>query len=495
MHVTINVHRSQSLVFLAAALILVISGCTRSVDESAVSGEKPNIIYILADDAGYGDIGIYGQHHFATPHIDRLAAEGIYFTQHYSGSTVCAPSRSSLMTGLHTGHTYIRGNKGVQPEGQEPLPDSIYTMAEMMQEAGYVTGAFGKWGLGYPGSEGDPRNQGFDRFFGYNCQGLAHNYYPEYLWDDSEKIMLPGNTGDGMGTYSQDVIHAEALRFIEENHGRPFFLFLPYVLPHAELLVPEDSILEKFRGKFPEKPYEGVDYGEPRFRTGGYGSQQIPHAAFAAMMTRLDLYVGQVIEKLDELGLSENTIVMFSSDNGPHLEGGADPRFFDSNGPLRGFKRDVYEGGIRVPFIVRWPGIVAPGQTSDHVSAFWDVMPTLAEIARISAPEGIDGISFLPTLLGQTGQQAHDYLYWEFHEQKGKQAVRKGNWKAVRLNAATDPKAPIELYDLSTDIEERNDVAAEHPEVVREMGEIMRQSHVNSELFPALNHFSETPRP
>lgn len=476
----------RHLAFYLTAVLLFL-GCNQRQGADSVPAEQPNIIYILADDAGYGDFGVYGQQKFKTPHIDRLAAEGIRFTQHYAGSTVCAPSRSSLMTGQHTGNTYIRGNKEVQPEGQEPLPDSIYTLAEMMKEAGYVTGAFGKWGLGFPGSEGDPLKQGFDTFFGYNCQRLAHNYYPAYLWDNDQKLELTGNAGDGTEVYSADLIHQRALEFIEQNKDRPFFLYLPYTIPHAELLVPEDSIFDSFKGVFPETPYEGVDYGEEGYRTGPYGSQETPHAAFAAMMTRLDRSVGDIMDKLEALGIDQNTVIMFSSDNGPHLEGGADPDFFDSNGPFKGYKRDLYEGGIRVPFIVRWPGQIAPGTVSDHISAFWDVMPTVAQVTGASAPPDVDGISFAPTLLGQNGQREHEFLYWEFHEQGGKQAVRMGDWKAVRRNLVRDPDAPVELYDLSTDPGETRDVATDHPEIVGTMLEIMKREHTTSELFPALN--------
>jgi arylsulfatase A-like enzyme len=464
--------------------LLIISACSGS--ESAK--EFPNIIYILADDAGYGDFGVYGQTKFATPNIDRLAAEGIRFTQHYAGSTVCAPSRSVLMTGLHTGHTFIRGNQEVRPEGQWPLPDSVYTLAEMLQDAGYVTGAFGKWGLGFPGSEGDPMNQGLDRFFGYNCQRIAHTYYPDTLWDNDRQIPLPGNYEGGTGTYSHDLIMEEALIFIEQHRDMPFFLFIPSTIPHAELIAPEDSILVSFQEQFDEPaPYQGVDFGAPNFRNGPYVSQPTPRAAFAAMMTRLDMAVGDVLDKLSELDLDKKTIVFFTTDNGPGKEGGMDPDFFDSNGPLRGYKRDVYEGGIRVPLLVRWPGQVAAGTVTGHVSAFWDVLPTLAEIAGVTYPGSIDGISFLPELLGKDGQPEHDHLYWEFHERGGRQAVRKGNWKAVKLNAATDPEARIELFDLANDLGETNNVADAHPDVVEEMARLLEEAHEPSEVFPGLD--------
>ncbi|MCJ7813142.1 arylsulfatase, partial [bacterium] len=320
---------------------------------------KPNIIYILADDLGYGDLSCYGQQRFNTPHLDQLADEGIRFTQHYSGSTVCAPSRSSLMTGLHTGHTPIRGNKEVQPEGQVPLPASSITIPELLKEAGYVTGAFGKWGLGFPGSEGDPNHQGFGEFFGYNCQRIAHHYYPWHVWHNQEKVILAENEGSKRGVYGPDLIHEKVLRFIEENQDKPFFLYIPSIIPHAELFAPE-AYMARFRGRLdPEKSYSGVDSGE-RFRQGAYGSQPEAHAAFAAMVTLLDDQIGEIMASIKKLKLDQNTIILFSSDNGPHLEAGADPDYFDSNGPLRGYKRDLYEGGIRVPMIARWPGQIKP---------------------------------------------------------------------------------------------------------------------------------------
>ena len=443
---------------------------------------KPNIIYIIADDAGYGDFGCYGQNIFKTIHIDRLASEGMRFTQHYAGSTVCAPSRSSLMTGQHTGHTFIRGNREVKPEGQYPIPGEVQLLPELLRKAGYVTGGFGKWGLGSPGSEGDPMNQGFDRWFGYNCQRLAHNYYPDYLWSNRDTVFLKENFHGGTGTFSHDLIHSKALSFIRENKDRPFFLFLPYTIPHAELLVPEDSLFGKFKGEFDETPYQGTDEG-PNFRKGPYGSQAYPRAAFAAMMERLDLSVGDIVALLAELNLTDNTIVMFTSDNGPHLEGGADPDFFNSNAEYRGYKRDLYEGGIRVPFIVKWPNKVEPNTVSDHISAFWDVLPTLCDISGAPIPEAIDGLSFLPELTGNMNQSLHDYLYWEFHEQGGKQAVRMGNWKGVRLDVKKDRFGPIELYDLQKDPDETNNVSGNFPGIVDQIARIMDNAHSDSDVF------------
>ncbi len=453
-----------------------------SCSEAGKEKPLPNIVYILADDLGYGDLSCYGQKKFSTPNIDRLASQGMLFRQHYTGCTVSAPSRSCLMTGLHTGHTPIRGNKEWKPEGQWPLPAASVTIAEMLKDAGYATGAYGKWGLGYINTEGDPVSQGFDEFYGYNCQRLAHNYFPDHLWHNRERIELHENDSSRMGAYSPDLIHSEALKFIEANSNKPFFMFYPTTIPHAELVAKEEY-MQKFRGKLePEKAFKGVDDG-PEFRQGPYGSQSESHAAFAAMVTRLDDYVGEIMQKLVELGIDNNTIVIFASDNGPHLEGGADPDYFDSNGPLRGYKRDNYEGGIRTAMIVRWPGKVRPGTVSDHISAFWDVLPTFADITGASAPEGIDGISFLPELLGKK-QSKHEYLYWEFHEQGGKMAIRSGDWKAVKLNAGNPAESTIELYDLSSDTGETNDLAASKPELVKKLEQMMNDAHVPSDIFP-----------
>jgi arylsulfatase A-like enzyme len=466
----------------AGGIAAVLSGCESGL-RRAYGQERPNIVYILADDLGYGDLGCYGQKDIRTPNLDRMAREGMVFTQHYSGSTVCAPSRSCLMTGQHTGHTPVRGNKEYQPEGQHPLPAESVTVAEVLKRAGYTTGAFGKWGLGYPGSEGDPNNQGFDEFYGYNCQRYAHNYYPYFLRHNDKKVMLAGNEGKKTEQYAHDLIQEQTLKFIEANKDNPFFLYVPNVIPHAELLVPEDEIVKSYRGQFAEKPYKGVDDGRS-YKRGGYGSVETPRANFAAMVTRLDRYVGEILDRLRQLGLDKRTLVMFTSDNGPHGEGGANPKYFDSSGGLRGMKRDLYEGGIRVPMIARWPGKIKAGSGSEHISAFWDVMPTLAELAGADAPDNIDGISFVPTLLGQKQKQKeHEYLYWEFHERGGKQAVRKGKWKAIRLQVKRDPDGPLELYDLQKDPQEKNNVASQHPDIVDRMAQIMREAHVDSDVF------------
>ena len=475
---------------LVLCLLVALFACQeeKNADKSDGTADKqnislPNIIYILADDLGYGDLGCYGQEKFTTPNIDALAQAGLLFTQHYSGSTVCAPSRSALLTGQHTGHTYIRGNKEVRPEGQHPIPESAFTIAELLKSSGYTTGAFGKWGLGFPGSTGDPMKQGFDTFYGYNCQRFGHHYYPNHLWSNTDSIPLAANADAQNGTYAPELIHEKTLAFIEDNQNQPFFLYVPSIIPHAELAAP-DSYMEKHLGKYPpEKTYEGTDDG-PKFRKGPYASQEHTHAAFAAMIEILDDQVGEIVQKLEELGLSEKTLVIFTSDNGPHREGGADPEYFDSNGPLKGFKRDLYEGGIRVPMIAKWPGKIAPGTTTDHVSAFWDLFPTIADLVRVDQPDNLDGISFLPTLRGKTEAQAqHEYLYWEFHERGGRLAIRKGDWKAVRYQVLKNPEAPLELYDLSKDIGETTDLANQHPEIVKEMEGIFEKARTPSEVF------------
>jgi arylsulfatase A len=440
---------------------------------------KPNIIFILADDLGYGDLGCYGQKLIQTPNLDGMAKQGLRFTQFYAGTAVCAPSRSSLLTGQHTGHTPIRGNKGVEPEGQWPIPDSAVTIAEVLKQGGYTTGDFGKWGLGPVASAGDPVKQGFDYFYGYNCQSKAHNYYPDHLWENNTRIDFANNTPDKFSEYSAELIQKKALSFIEQQKDKPFFLFLSYTLPHAALQGPNDSLFEKYKKLFNEQPV-AVEAWNGK----GYAPQAYPRATYAAMVSRLDAYVGQVLQKLREYGIDKNTLVLFSSDNGPHKEGGNDPNYFKSSGPLRGIKRDLYEGGIREPMIAWWPGKIKAGGTSDYAGAFWDFLPTFAELARQPKPKGIDGISIVPALLGQKNAPSHPWLYWEFHEQGGKQAVRMGKWKGVKLNAASNPDGPIELYDLETDDSEKNNIADKHPNVVAEIKKIMQQQHRESPDFP-----------
>ena len=488
-------NRSILLIFLFAAL----TGCEHSVNDVSKSDyEQPNIVYILADDLGYGDIGPFGQKQILTPNLDRMSIEGMRLTQHYSGSPVCAPSRSVLMTGLHTGHTPIRGNLEHLPIGQAPLPYGVPTIAELLKKAGYSTGAFGKWGLGYPESEGSPTQQGFDYFFGYNDQRRAHFYYPEFLFREVkgkkiERVTLDGNEvndnpdrhpGSGppvkRGTYSQDAIAKEALSFIEDHANReaPFFLYMPMNIPHASLTVPRESmdpyLNENGDSIFLEKPFNGNHYT----------TQPKPRATYAAMVSLLDSYVGMVLDKLREEGIDKNTLVIFTSDNGPQFEGGHNPAFFDSNGPLRGGKRDLYEGGIRVPTIAWWPGTVPENTYSDHISAFEDMMPTFAQLAGIAPLPNIDGISMVPTLTGSEEQQKRNYLYWEFPAQGGKQAVRKGKWKAVRLDVTKNPDAAIELYNLNDDLGEQHNIAMEHPNIVDEMTELMNNARVHSDAFP-----------
>jgi len=437
-------------------------GCSMVLGLAQASAARPNIIYILLDDAGYGDLSCYGQKKFATPNIDRLAQEGMQFTQHYAGSTVCAPTRCVLMTGRHTGHSQVRGNREVQPEGQAPISADTVTLPKLLKKAGYTTGAFGKWGLGAPGSEGDPTRQGFDEFFGYNCQRQAHTYYPGHLWHNTQKVMLDGKT------YSHDLILKQALTFIRTHRKEPFFCYLPVTIPHAAMHVPQ-PYAAPFRKKFPQFEDKIGRYKGPPVKN--------PVAAFAGMMTKLDEGVGRILALLEELGLEENTLVLLSSDNGPHREGGHDPEFFDSNGPLRGFKRDLYEGGIRVPLLARWPGRIKPGATSKLVSAHWDMLPTFCQLAGIDPPNGTDGISLLPTLLGKPGQQQHDYLYWEFYERGGKRAARFGDFKAVQLNVHQDAEGPIELYNLADDRAEKHNIAPQHPRQIAQARQIFAAAH------------------
>jgi len=435
--------------------------------------QRPNIIFILADDLGYGDVGYQGQQKIHTSNIDQLAAAGMRFSHCYAGTAVCAPSRASLMTGLHTGHTAIRGNRGFQPEGQYPLPDSSLTIATVLQSHGYSTGIFGKWGLGYPGSTGTPDKKGFTAFFGYNCQTLAHNYYPDHLWSNTEKIELPGNarkTGAGANSgndpvYSADLIHQRALQFLQANKDHPFFLFCAYTLPHAELQVPHDSVYTNYVAQF----------------------HDTLRAAYAAMVSRLDRYLGEISAQVQALGIANNTLILFSSDNGPHREGGNDPAYFNSSGSLRGIKRDLYEGGIREPFVAVWPGVIRPGAVSDRPFAFWDLFPTFEQLADIPVTKNIDGYSILPVLEGHPEKaKQHDYFYWEFHESGGRQAVRWGKWKGVRLDVNTIADPHIELYDLEKDPQEITDISALHPDVAQHIKEIMTRAHQSNNDWPLL---------
>lgn len=444
-------------------VLLFLAATTLSADAA-----KPNIIYILLDDAGYGDLSCYGQQKFATPNIDRLATEGMKFTDHYSGSTVCAPTRCSLMTGMHTGHTFVRGNREVRPEGQAAMPADIVTIPRLLKNAGYKTGAFGKWGLGAPSSPSDPAEH-FDLFYGYNCQRQAHSYYPTHLWKNKEKIALDGKT------YSATMINDAAMQFIRDNKDGPFFAFVPTTIPHAAMHAPE-SYVAPFRKEFPQFENKIGKYSGPQVKN--------PIAAFAGMMTLLDEQVGQILDLLKELDIDDNTLVMLSSDNGPHQEGGHDPVFFDSNGPLQGFKRDLYEGGVRAPLLARWPSKIKPGTVSDHISAHWDMLPTFCELAGVDTTPDVDGISLVNTLMGDhANQKPHKYLYWEFYERGGKRAVRFGDWKAVQLNLNKDPNAPIEIYHLPSDVAEANNVAKKNEDKVQQAKEFFKDAHTPSEFW------------
>jgi arylsulfatase A len=420
---------------------------------------KPNIIFVLADDLGYGDLSCYGQKRFTTPNLDHLAAEGMRFTQVYAGSTVCAPSRCTLMTGFHTGHALVRGNKA---NGGLPLRPEDVTVAELLKQANYVTGAFGKWGLGIEGTTGHPNQQGFDEWFGYLDQTHAHFYYTDHLYKNSEKVAFNEKP------YSHDLIVDSAFDFIRKNKDQPFFLYFSLTIPHASLEVPDDS-LKKYLGKYPEQPFPG----------GHYTKQETPRAAFAAMIDRLDQAVGRMMALLKELGMDEDTIVFFTSDNGPHQEGGGDPVFFNSSGALRGIKRDLYEGGIRVPMIARWPGKIKAGAVSNQVWAFWDFLPTAAAIAGVQAAKNMDGISMLPVLLGKP-QRNHEYVYWEFFEGGFQQAIRFKNWKGIRREAGK----PVELFNLDADIGEQDNIAAKHPDVVARIEKLLKQARTESATWP-----------
>jgi arylsulfatase A len=433
----------------------------------------PNIILIQADDLGYGDLSAYGQSQFATPHLDRLAREGTRFTQYYSGSTVCAPSRAALMTGQHTGHGWVRGN------GDIPLRPEDVTIGMALSAAGYRTAVIGKWGLGVPGTTGQPDLKGFQHSFGFMDHRHAHRQFTDHLYRNNERVAV-----DVDREYVGDLFTDEAARFIERSDPRPFFIYLNYTVPHAELRAPDDS-LQAFSGKFQEKPFAnaaadgrktGAGFDNPSL---GYRSQPAPRAAFAAMITRMDRDIGRLTELVRTRGLDQRTLFLFISDNGPHREGGADPGFFNSSGGLRGIKRDLYEGGIRVPMIARWTGTVPAGRVSHHVWAHWDMLPTLAELAGARVPDGIDGRSMARALKGEA-QPAQDFLYWEFHERGFQQAVRMGTWKAVRLKTG----APLELYDLATDPAEQKDVAAAHPDVVARIEKYLTTARTDSARWP-----------
>ncbi|WP_339722536.1 arylsulfatase [uncultured Paraglaciecola sp.] len=491
----------------AMSLSLLATSCSQQQDAEVAqnSSDKPNVIYILVDDMGIGDIEPFGQKLIKTPNLQRMADEGLIFSQHYAGNPVCAPSRAALMTGQHSGTNQIRGNfelGGFADEeefGQMPLQPGTETVAKVMKKAGYTTALIGKWGLGGPGSYGVPTKQGFDYFFGYLDQKQAHNHYPSHLWENEERFALNNEYLDPHGQLDEDAdpndpasyakfkrsdfaqqrLTEQALDYIEGNKQKPFFLYLSYAAPHAALQAPDKEIAKY--AHFEDTPYDGVADGSylPAFK---------PRATRAAMISHIDQGIGLVMDKLKKLGLDENTLVIFSSDNGPSFEGGADLEFFNSNSKFRGYKRDLYDGGIRMPTIARWPTKVPAGQVSDHVSAFWDVLPTLAELVKIEAPKNIDGLSFLPTLLGQEGQQQHSSLYWEFHHWNGshKQAVRiqgqKGaDWKAIRFfDTQSKDGTAIELYNLDIDPQEQINLASEHPDLIAQAEELFVSSRTRS---------------
>jgi len=495
----------KSILHLLAAASLICPWLVRAAD-------RPNIVFIIADDLGYGDLGCYGQQKIRTPNIDRMAAEGMRFKYMYAGNAVCAPSRCVLATGKHPGHAWVRNNREIKPEGQEPIPAEEVTIFEAFKSAGYTTGGFGKWGLGFPGSSGDPLKQGIDRWFGYNCQGKAHTFYPSYLWDNDRKVIvndpeIPGHAtlsetenGDDPATYkrftgknySADLINEQARKFVRDNRDRPFFCYVPTTVPHLALQVPADSLAE----------YQGKLGDDPPYKGGrGYLPHFTPHSAYAAMITRMDAEVGRMMALIKELGLDDRTIFVFTSDNGA-LNGthqglsGTDAKFFNSCGGLREGKGSLYEGGVREPGIVRWPGHIKAGSYSERVVGFEDWMPTLLELAgaKDKTPAGIDGISFAPTLLGEK-QPEREFLYREFPAYGGQQSLRMGQWKLVKQNmlgggkgAAKKARAAkprtVELFDLATDPHEEHDVAAQHPDLVARMETLMKTQHQPSKMFP-----------
>lgn len=491
--------------------ILIISVFISCQKPKKRKESKPNIIYILADDLGYGELGVYGQKKIQTPNIDALAKEGMLFTQHYAGAPVCAPSRYMLLTGKHAGHARIRGNdewasrgdvwnyaKAVNDpnlEGQRPILNSTITLGEIMQKAGYTTGIVGKWGLGAPLTEGIPTKNGFNFFYGYNCQRQAHQLYPKHLWKNEEKIWLdndiiaPGTPLDKdadtldlasykkyqQKDYAPVLMQKEVIQFITDHKDKPFFMYYATPLPHLPLQVPQKYVDKYVKIFGDEKPYTGKAYFPNRY----------PHAAYAGMITYLDDQVGEIVAKLKELGIYDNTLIIFTSDNGPTYTGGVDAKYFDSAGPFENrygrTKGFTYEGGIRVPMIASWPNKIKAGTKTGHISAFWDVLPTFCELVKEKEPEGIDGISFLTTLMQDKKQKEHEFLYWEFPSYQGQQAVRMGDWKGIRKNIFKG-NMKIELYDLKNDLTESKDVADQHPDIVAQIEEIMKKEHTPAEI-------------
>ena len=480
-----NLKTFLSLIFLVLVNAWVIADTGNMAGRSSRS---PNIVLILADDLGYGELGCYGQKWIETPNIDRIATEGIKFTQFYSGQTVCAPSRCSLLTGMHQGHAEIRNNgnpasrKNMGKDdplffpGQNPISDEAVTIAEVLKKRGYATAAIGKWGLGFEGSSGDPNRQGFDLFYGFNCQRHAHNHYPRFLWRNDQREMQPGNDRTATGqTYSQDRFTEVALEFIDANRNRPFFLYLPFAIPHLAIQVPETSLTE-FGSKIQESEYKHR----------GYIPHPKPRAGYAAMISHMDRDIGKIMQRIEHYGLENDTLFIFTSDNGPAPArlGGTDSEFFNSAGPFRGRKGSLYEGGVRVPLVMSWPGRIQPGQESDHIGAFWDLFATIADLTGSGVATPTDGISLAPTLLQKDQQKQHDYLYWEFPAYGGQQAIRQGNYKAIRTGLNKNPDAKVQLYHLSDDIAESNNIASQHPKIVENLTRLMRDARTPSPTFP-----------
>ncbi len=459
------------LLLLASLSSPFLGACATVVPER----RPPNVVLIVADDLGWAELGCYGQTKIRTPRIDALAREGARFTQFYAGAPVCAPSRCTLLTGKHNGHGFVRDNHEMQPEGQLALPASEVTIAEALRANGYATGCFGKWGLSTPDSEGHPNAQGFDQFFGYICQRQAHDYYPDHLWRNGERVELDGKQ------YSHDLVAEAALDFVRRNKEQPFFLYVPFTIPHLALQVPEDSLAD-YAGRWEDPPYDGKK---------GYRAHATPRAAYAAMVTRMDRDVGRLVDLLEQLDLDENTVVLFTSDNGPTYDriGGSDSKFFESAGGLRGLKGSVYEGGLRVPLVVRWPGAVKPGTKCENPAAFWDLFPTLCEATGAAAPAGLDGESLVRALVPAQSLQVEPVyertkpLYWELAGYGGQQAARKGDWKAVRREMKQGNER-IELYDLRNDPGEARDVALAHPGLVDEFRLLFETERTESKLFP-----------
>ena len=499
------------LPLVACCLLVLAIGTTRST-AARTEADPPNIIYILADDLGYGDLGVYGQEKIETPNLDALARDGMRFTQHYAGAPVCAPSRCVLLTGQHTGHAYVRGNDEWKArgdvwdymamfndstlEGQRPLPADMVTLPKLLQSAGYATGMTGKWGLGAPNTASIPTTMGFDYFYGYNCQRQAHTYFPLHLYENERRVYLPNDTippktklPEGadpydmtnyapfmLEAYAPDRMFEKMTEFVASQPDQPFFFYWATPIPHVPLQAPArwvDYYVKKFGDE------------EPYLAERSYFPHRYPHAAYAAMVSYLDEQVGKLVSQLKASGQYDNTLIIFTSDNGPSFNGGTDSPWFNSGGPFpsekgRG-KGSVYEGGIRVPMIATWPGHIAAGSTTDHMSAFYDVMPTLAELAGVAVPDDSDGISFLPTLLGTEQQSTHEFLYWEFPAYQGQLAIRMGDWKFIRRELESE-NPTLELYNLAADLEETNNVATDHPEVVDEAVTIFKREHTEAAL-------------